>query len=270
MQKSLFRDEAMDKMLSPDELDQLMRVTRPRGWLALIALLALVAAAVAWGVFGTIPVQVSGEEGVLLGGDSRSQAVSQTSGLVTDVGVEIGDEVREGQVLARVRVGEDTETDVVSLFDGRVDEILIERGMLLERGQSVAVIKERWEPLQAFVFVAGEQGKQLKEGMRVHVLPSTVNAEEYGFIQGEVTSVSKFPVTEVGMFLLLENESLVDALRTGSNQYRVDVKLLRDPSTPSGFEWSSSQGPPFAITRGTLCTATFVLSEERPMSLVLP
>ena len=71
MQKSLFRQEAMDKTLSPDELDRLMRVTSPRGWLALIALLALVAAAVAWGVFGTIPVAVRAEEGVLLGGDSR-------------------------------------------------------------------------------------------------------------------------------------------------------------------------------------------------------
>ena len=72
------------------------------------------------------------------------------------------------------------------------------------------------------------------------------------------------------MFLVLENQSLVDTLRTGDAQLRVDVKLLRDPSTPSGFEWSSSQGPPFAITRGTLCTSTFELGEERPMNLVLP
>ena len=122
MQKSLFREEAMDKTLSPDELDRLMRVTSPRGWLALIALLALVAAAVVWGVFGTIPVQVSADEGILLGGDSRHQVVSQISGLVTDVRVETGDDVKEGQVLARVRPNEGAETDVVSLFDGRVDE----------------------------------------------------------------------------------------------------------------------------------------------------
>ena len=270
MQKSLFRGEAMDKMLSPDELDRLMRVTDPRGWLALIALLALAAAAVVWGVFGTVPVQVKGDKGVLLGGDSRSQAVSQTSGLVTDVRVEIGDDVQEGQVLARILPNEGAETDVVSLFDGRVDQILIEKGMLLERGQQVAVIKKGNQPLQAFVFLAGGQGKQLKKGMQVHVLPSTVEAEEVGYIQGEVTSVSKFPVTEVEMLLLLENQSLVDTLRTGGGQHRVDVKLLRDPSTPSGFKWSSSQGPPFAITRGTLCTATFVLDEERPVNLVLP
>ena len=131
-----------------------------------------------------VPVEVSGDKGVLLAGDSRNQAVSQTSGLVTDVRVEIGDHVQEGQVLARVRPNEGAETDVVSLFDGRVDEILIEKGMFLERGQQVAVIKRGNEPLQAFVFVAGEQGKQLKKGMQVHVLPSTVKAEEFGYMQG--------------------------------------------------------------------------------------
>jgi HlyD family secretion protein len=69
----------------------------------------------------------------------------------------------------------------------------------------------------------------------------------------------------------LENQSLLDELSTGSgDQHRVDVKLLTDPSTPSGFKWSSSQGPPFAITRGTLCTATFVLGRQHPINLVLP
>jgi hypothetical protein len=77
-------------------------------------------------------------------------------------------------------------------------------------------------------------------------------------------------VTEDEMSLLLENQSLVDALRTDNAQLRVDVKLHKDPSTPSGFEWSSSQGPPFTITRGTLCRANFVLGEERPLDLVLP
>lgn len=271
VQKSLFREEAMDKVLSPDELDRLMPVTDPKGWLALIALLALVAAAVVWGVFGSVPVEVGGDKGVLLAGDSRNPAVSQTSGLVADVLVDIGDHVQEGQVLARVRPNEGAETDVVSLFDGRVDQILIEKGMFLERGQQVAVIKRGNEPLQAFVFMSGEQAKQLKKGMQVHVLPSTVKAEEFGFIEGEVTSVSKFPLTEDEMFLLLENQSLLDQLSTGTgDQHRVDVKLLKDPSTPSGFKWSSSQGPPFVITRGTLCTASFVLGRQHPINLVLP
>jgi multidrug resistance efflux pump len=260
----------MDKTLSPDELDRLMRVTSPRGWLALIALLALVAAAVAWGVFGTIPVVMSGNSGILLGGDSRHQIVSQTSGLVTGVEVKTGDTIKEGQVVARVRSNSGTESDVLSLFGGRVDSVIIEKGMLVRRGQNVAVVKTGKKPLEAFIFVPAEQGKQIKEGMKVQVLPSTVKAEEYGYIAGKVTSVSQFPVTRDEMFLLLENQSLVDTLRTKDAQVRVDVELRKDPSTTSGFEWSSSKGPPFTITRGTLCTANFVLGEDRPINLVLP
>jgi multidrug efflux pump subunit AcrA (membrane-fusion protein) len=271
MQKSLFRQEAMDKTLSPDELDLLMRVASPRGWLALIALFALLAATVVWGIFGTVPIVVSGNDGVLLGGDSRLQVVSQASGLVTEVRMEIGDRVQEGQVLARVRLNDGAETDVVSLFDGRVDSVLIEKGMLLDRGQNVAVVKEGSDPLQAFVFVSAQEGKRLQKGMRAQISPSTVKTQQYGFMQGEVVSVSKFPVTEDEMFLLLENQSLVDSLRTqGESQLEVRVELQRGFSTPSGYEWSSSQGPPFAITRGTLCTASFVLGEQHPMDLVLP
>ena len=80
MQESLFREEAMDKMSSPDELDRLMRVTHPKGWLALVA------ATVVWGVFGSVPIEVGGDKGVLLGGDSRSQAASNPGGPPTDGG----------------------------------------------------------------------------------------------------------------------------------------------------------------------------------------
>ena len=86
MQKPLFHQEAMDKTLSPDELDRLMRVTDPKGWLALIALLALVAATVVWGVFGNVPIEVGGDKGVLLAGDSRSQAASNPGGAPPDGG----------------------------------------------------------------------------------------------------------------------------------------------------------------------------------------
>jgi hypothetical protein len=70
MQKPLFREEAMDKMFSPDELDRLMCITDPKGWLALVA------ATVVWGVFSSVPIEVGGDKGVQLGGDLRSQVAS--------------------------------------------------------------------------------------------------------------------------------------------------------------------------------------------------
>ena len=48
------------------------------------------------------------------------------------------------------------------------------------------------------------------------------------------------------------------------------VQLDRDPSTPSGFQWSSHGGPPFTLSAGTLTSADVVLGEQRPLGLVLP
>lgn len=269
-QKSLFREEAVDRMLSPDDLDRLMRVTDPRGWLALIALAALVVPAVLWGVFGSIPTQVSTDDGILMHVDAVHEVASQTSGIVTEVSVTIGDEVQEGQEVVRVRTDAGTEAEVVSLFSGRVVDLSIEKGMYLDPGQQVALVEVGDKPLEAVFFVPAEQGKLLAPGMQVHVSPSTVKVDEYGYLQGRVTAVSQFPVSEGDMLTLLEDDSLVAALRSDDDQLQVDVELVRDPTTPSGFAWSSSKGPPTPVIHGTLCTATFVVGEDHPANLIFP
>lgn len=269
-QKSLFREEAVDRMLSPDDLDRLMRVTDPRGWLALIALAALVIPAVLWGVFGSIPTQVSADDGILMHVDALHEVASQTSGIVTEVSVTTGDEVQEGQEVVRVRTDAGAEVEVVSLFSGRVVDLAIEKGMYLDPGQQVALVEVADKPLAAVFFVPAEQGKLLAPGMQVHVSPSTVKADEYGYMQGRVLAVSQFPVSEGDMLTLLEDDSLVAALSSDDDQLQVDVELVRDPTTPSGFAWSSSKGPPTPVIHGTLCTATFVVGEDHPANLIFP
>ena len=56
----MFRKEALDRLSSAEELDELMHVTAPRNWLALLALASLLAAAMIWGLSTTIPTTVSG------------------------------------------------------------------------------------------------------------------------------------------------------------------------------------------------------------------
>jgi hypothetical protein len=43
-----------------------------------------------------------------------------------------------------------------------------------------------------------------------------------------------------------------------------------DPSTPSGFKWSSSKGPPIAISDGTQAKGSVVVEQKRPISYILP
>lgn len=269
-QKSLFRRQAVDRTLAPDELDRLMRVVDPKGWLALVALVALVVPVAAWACFGSIPTQVTSSDGLILHRGALHAAVSQVSGIVTEVTVRTGDTVRAGQVVVRVRTDSGALAEVDTLFGGRVADVPIQVGMLLDRGKQVAFVEQGDQPLQAVFYIAAEDGKQLDAGMRVHISPVTIKAERYGYLQGTIESVSQLPVTDGDMLTLLQDPSLVAALRKGNNQLEVVVTLTVDSSTPTGFKWSTSRGPLTPLIHGTPSTAAFVLGEQPPIDLIRP
>lgn len=75
MQDKLFRKAALEKLSSPEELDQLMQVTTPRAWLALIGVIALMAIGVAIGLLGKIPVRQTSSYCLLLK-NSETQELS--------------------------------------------------------------------------------------------------------------------------------------------------------------------------------------------------
>ena len=70
MTSQVFRKSALDRLSSPEQLDQMIRVTRPEGWLALVAAGACVLAALAWAFLGAIPERVHGEG--VVGRDGRA------------------------------------------------------------------------------------------------------------------------------------------------------------------------------------------------------
>ncbi len=56
MSESLFRKKSIDRISSPEQLNDYIRVSTPPLWLALIATLLLLIGALAWGVFGTMDI----------------------------------------------------------------------------------------------------------------------------------------------------------------------------------------------------------------------
>ena len=87
---------------------------------------------------------------------------------------------------------------------------------------------------------------------------------------GKVTCVAEFPSTSRGMTRLLGNEALVTKLMQQGPPIQVNVALERDPSTPTGYRWSSSRGPSLKISSGTLASGDIVVQEDRPFRLVIP
>lgn len=424
MPKEIFRKVALERISSPEQLDQLIVITSPAGWLALLAVGALLAAAIFWGFYGTIPAKVQGQ-GILLQKGGLVGIQAQNSGTVTVINVEVGDVVEKGDIVARIRrddllerirqaqlelenfkasaeeqqkskeeanrikirqleqekannsqqirnldmqlktqktlLGQKQElregllrlinegifsknkilevdneivnikqninslqleiekvknqlntfslentqiassktlseleyaqevekrtlaiqslqndfaeaSQVVSPYSGKVVEIVGMTDTLISQGSTILILEARQEniELEAIIYFSPFTGKKVQVGMKAQILPTTVKVEEYGFIEGVVSEVDKYPSTVQSVLKTLQNEALVQVLAANAAPIRVKIQLVRDERTPSGYKWSSRQGPPIEINSGTVCSADVKVQEQSPITLVIP
>lgn len=62
--RQIFRQEAVDYLYSTEQLDRAMRLLRPMDWLTLAGFGTMVIFSLLWGIFGKIPITVSGRGGI--------------------------------------------------------------------------------------------------------------------------------------------------------------------------------------------------------------
>jgi biotin carboxyl carrier protein len=271
-QTKMFRKAALDRMSSPERLDQMMKITSRRGWLALVGLIALVVVALIWGIFGRVPTTISGQ-GLIIRPGGSFPVPALTVGQVAAINVAAGDLVVQGQVLATVQpLSGGDPVPVTSIQDGRVLEVQVDVGNVVNTGTSVALMDDISKPLEGVLFLPSPLGKQIQLGMEVKVAPLSVDQQNYGHMIGTVSWIAPSPSTPQGLTRLLENESMVQGIiqSTGGSPIEVHVSLAEDPRAPSHFRWSSGRGPNLVITTGTLFSSQIVISEQRPLELVLP
>ena len=424
MSRQIFRQTSLDHLSTPEQLDQVMRVTSPAAWLTLTTVFVLALGSVIWSFIGTVPIKVTGR-GILLSADGVLDVISSSQGRVTRFLVRPGDWVEAGNVVAHVaqpdidsqldvaraeaaeaqsqlqkimefqqrdraaqnaylkqkrevltqeqgfqedrlkwlrerevidrdltakglivrnrvidtkieintareksaRAGNEikhleleenslaiakereridqqmkianlerkVETaketlkrngEVVSPYSGNIVEFKVNAGEMVESGralfsmlpqsQSDATGEGGARParprldLVAELYVRPEDGKKINPGMRVQISPSTVKREEYGFIEGTVTSVATIPSTEEGMLRKLKNRQLVQQLSGGGAPFEIAVQLALDSRSRNGFRWSSSAGPETEINPGTLAEGAITVRRIHLISLLIP
>lgn len=311
MEQNIFREVSLKKLSSPEQLDQMIKVTSPRGWLALVALGLLLVGAIIWSFTGSIPTKIEGS-GILLNDGGVFSLTHETSGQVLDVRFSAGDTVKKGDVIARIeqpelvieinsllatlrelekngeesdqeyqtlekqveqlRVELDYRTQIVCPIEGRLLELNMHPGSIVQPGQTLATL-ERYGAtvrLEAVFYVPAELAGKIQPGMEVQISPTIVNKEEYGYMLGRVTSVAEYPATAQSMMLTLGNENLVSLLAGQGAPLEMRVDLIPDNGTVSGYKWSSPAGPPLSIVGGTLVQGAVVIAREKPVAKVIP
>ena len=101
----LFREKSLERLSSPERLDELMQLVSPRARLLLIGLGLLVGSGLVWSIWGRIPVTVAGR-GVLVHPHRLVSLQSPVSGALLQVNIRAGDSVRKGDVIALLNQAE--------------------------------------------------------------------------------------------------------------------------------------------------------------------
>lgn len=99
--RDLFRQESLERLSSPERLDQLMQVVNPKSWLPLASLGIVVGSTLIWSIYGRIPVTIEGR-GALVFPSQVVSLQSKSSGQLISLNVKVGDQVKKGQVLGTI------------------------------------------------------------------------------------------------------------------------------------------------------------------------
>ena len=190
MEEKLYRKSAIDKISSPEQLNEYMRVTGPGVWVMLGAVAVIFAAFFVWGFSGSIP-----------------ETVPLT-----------------GTALAP--------------YDA---------------------------PLAVYCYLPIDETKQLAKDMEVRVSPDYAPKEQFGYIYGNIKSISQTPVTTEKLRSDLGDHFAFLPAPSG-NTIEVIIELER---RDGALKWSSSKGASIDVTVGSTCALTVVTSERRPYELML-
>ncbi len=83
---------------NPEEMNRMLKITRPRYWISLSALGLLTFVAIFWGIFGSIPQRIDGL-GEIVSGKGLHGIMALYPGGIEQVNFKLGEKVKEGDVL---------------------------------------------------------------------------------------------------------------------------------------------------------------------------
>ncbi|MGI5352094.1 HlyD family efflux transporter periplasmic adaptor subunit [Streptomyces sp. CA-250714] len=266
-----FRQKALAKLQSPEELDVPVRFARPQGLLVLVVTLVVMAAGCVWAVTGTVSSKLTAP-GVLTHSQGSYLLQSPVAGQVTAVHAKPGQQVEKDAPVVSVRTDRGVRA-VRAVARGRVSSLTAEAGSVVTTGADVATVervKSRDDPLVAMVYVPADKGATVRVGATVDLTVGSVSTDRYGLLRGTVRAVGQAPQTRQQISSFLGDKDLAQQFTRQGRPLAVQVRLERSSATRSGYVWSRGGGPPSAPESATPVNGAVHLAARRPVDWLLP
>ncbi len=267
-----FRQQALAKLQSPEELDLPVRFARPQGWLVLSVTVVAMAAASVWAVTGSVASTVSAPA-ILTHGQGSYLLQSPVAGQVTAVLAQAGpSRLPADSPVLKVRTAKG-EIVVRTVDAGRITALAATIGQIIQTGANVAAVEKvarTGDALYATVYVPAENAASIPDDAAVDLTVQSVPTQEYGVLRGHVKSVDRAAQSPQQIAAFLGDSQLGEQFTKKGRPVAVTVRLDKSSATKSGYKWSSADGPPFKLTSMTMASGSIRLADQRPVDWLLP
>ncbi|NLY42848.1 MAG: HlyD family efflux transporter periplasmic adaptor subunit [Clostridiaceae bacterium] len=295
MTRGLYREESLDKLSSPEQLDEYVKVTNPGVFIIVAAFFSIFAAVLVWAFTGNISDSIS-IKGIVFPERGVSSVIHSAEGMVSDVHVKKGEYVEAGEVIAIVpqddiiekikdlRAGNapqeeideameeyNSKSKIVAPVSGIVLDV-IQTGEMVGGNKVVAKIIQQdiyTNAKEIIGYIRMADSKKIRIGMEAQVSPEFAPREEFGYMQGFITKIGEYPVTQEDIENSLGIVQFSRDILPEENSVEVRISLTVDPDSKNLIKWSNKKGSNLQVDIGTVCNILIVDKTRRPIDLFL-
>lgn len=295
METGLFRKSSLERISSPERLNEYIKITNPGIWSVLLGCMALLIAVGFWGFYGSIPDSVRAQ-GVMFPQNGTTSVIPAAGGRISDMRIKVGDFVEAGQIIAvipqediirqinelRGNLKPDQKRIAVlmneyensSLIISPVSGIVLAAKSVNETVSSVEAVarivrQEKYaDDKQIICYIPTSTAKKLKEGMEVQVSPDFAPREEYGYMQGHITNIGTYPVSQADVLSAVGSQQYAEGLLLQGSSVEVRVTLTVEPDSRNKIKWSNKKGETLQLSIGTNCNMLIIVNNYKPYELV--
>jgi len=295
MDNNIFRKSSLERISSPEQLNEYIKITNPSVWGVVFGCMAILIALAFWSVFGSIPESIQ-SRGVIFPENGVTKVISQASGRATDVRVKTGDFVQSGQIIAVVpqdmilnqikelKAQKNVNADMIAALMSEYERTSIivapVSGIVLDAigsqemvsaNQAIANIvkSEKYSnDKQVICYIPTGTAKKLREGMEVQVSPDFASREEYGYMYGRIASIGSYSITEANILSTLGSSQYAVGIVPQDSSVEVRINLTLDPNSAEKIKWSNEKGESIRLDIGTKCNMLIIVNNMPPYKLV--
>jgi HlyD family secretion protein len=152
-------------------------------------------------------------------------------------------------------------TQVRSPMSGRVTRVYRQQGDRVSKGEVLADVEvaSANQAMEIVAFVSARFGQRVAAGHPVQVTVAGIRREDSGFLKGIVTFVSPALVSADRVTAVTK-----DAKEAGAS-YELKIAPVADPSTISGYAWSTGKGPPQKFSGAVPVSIQVEVGERTPL-----